>query len=654
VAVALACFGPGAASAQQVTKRALIVAVGDYGPPPVNPATGQPVMGYKDLSSANDVVLVRGALERQGFLPRDIHVLPDSLATAAGLRSALQRLVRDTGRGDVVVIHYSGHGDKFTNDNPAEDEEIDGYDEVLAVYGSPAMAWEGYDGSLHVRDDELGAFIAQIRARAGRTGNVTVFLDACYSGTGTRGPEDELPVRGGETLVSPPAFTAGRVAATRGGSDADRGTGIELSVPATTRGEVELAPFVVISAASPRQMAKETYDVDGRTKVGSLSYAIARALPEAGPGTTNRALFATIVRSLVGKVSNQTPQIEGDADRDLFSNRLALQDPYVVVDSVVGGGVALASGTLVGLNPGTRLSVHPLGTATAGRGTPLATLEVTEASPTRSLARILSGAVADGDRGAWAFVTLRAYGDLALRVKLDSSLRDTDRVGLARSLMASGMVSLADESAQVVVRAGDGGTPEARVIGDDRLLATGAQALEDSVEVYARSWYMRRLAFEHPELDFDLELSPRPQVMRPPGQRPYCAPADWAATEARPENLGGGQWRLAPGDTYWVRATNRSRRPAYVYLLEFSPAGRLGVLRPAQGESVEQVLPGASATWCFGLGGEDLGQAVLKLFATEASQDLRPWFQPPRTRSGRTPEPDRAVTRELIIDIQPN
>ena len=40
--------------------------------------------------------------------------------------------------------------------------------------------------------------------------------------------------------------------------------------------------------------------VDGRTRVGSLSYAIARALPTAGPGTTNRALFAAITRSLSG------------------------------------------------------------------------------------------------------------------------------------------------------------------------------------------------------------------------------------------------------------------------------------------------------------------------------------------------------------------
>jgi hypothetical protein len=78
--------------AQEGTKRALIIAIGEYGVAPANPVTGRPLLSYRDLSSANDVVLVRGALEHQGFLPRDIRVLSDSLATVAGIRAALERL----------------------------------------------------------------------------------------------------------------------------------------------------------------------------------------------------------------------------------------------------------------------------------------------------------------------------------------------------------------------------------------------------------------------------------------------------------------------------------------------------------------------------------------------------------------------------------
>ncbi len=653
IACATMLLGGGAASAQEGTKRALIIAIGEYGPPPVNPATGRAVLAYRDLSSANDVVLVRGALERQGFLPRDIRVLPDSQATADGIRSALQRLVRDTDRGDVVVIHYSGHGHRITNDNPAEDEEFDGLDEVLVPYGAPAEFYEGYDGSLHIRDDELGEYIVQIRARAGRTGNVTVFLDACYSGTGTRGVDDELPARGEEAPLGPPAFVGGTAPAARGASEEDRGTGIEVGRPAATRGAVDLAPFVVFSAASPRQMAKETYDLDGRTKVGSLSFAIARALPEAGPGTTNRALFATIARSLLGKVSNQTPQMEGDADVSLFSNRLTQQMPYVVVDSVTSEGVVLAGGTLVGLNPGTRLAVHPVGTATPGERAELAALLVTQASATRSFAEAMTGSITEDVRGAWAFVTQRSYGDLVLRVRLDGSLRETDRAGLSNRLAGSGMVQLVDEGGDVVI--GDrGGRPEARVIADDRVLATGAQQVIGRVEEYARNRYLRRLTFESAELGIVVELSPRPQLVQPPGGQAYCSPADWAGAASRAENLGGGQWRLSPGDTYWLRVANRGRRRAFVYLVDLRPGGQVEVLWPRQGQAGEQLDAGREIDRCFRLSEGDVGEEVLKVFATEAPQDLRPWFESERTRSTGGSEPDLAVSREVIINIQPN
>ncbi|NIS29509.1 MAG: hypothetical protein GWN73_05185, partial [Actinobacteria bacterium] len=58
----------------------------------------------------------------------------------------------------------------------------------------------------------------------------------------------------------------------------------------------------------------------------------------------------------------QNPQMEGDADAQLFSNLLTQQLPHVVVESVDGGLAVLGGGTLLGLNPGARLLAHPVGT----------------------------------------------------------------------------------------------------------------------------------------------------------------------------------------------------------------------------------------------------------------------------------------------------
>ena len=649
-ALACVCAGEGVSQRAEGTKRALIIAIGDYGTPIANPLTGQPLRPYRNLNSGNDVVLVRGALEHQGFLPANIRVVRDAEADLAGIRGALRRLVRDTEEGDVVVLHYSGHGPRIGNDNPEADDEPDGFDEVLVPYAAPDEAYEGYDGSLHFRDDELGEVIAEIRGRAGPRGNVTVFLDACYSGTGTRG-EDDLPSRGSEEPLGPARYAGGVAPVTRGRTEDDRGTGIEASRPTGTRGGDEaLASFAVFSAASPRQQAKEVRDVDGRTAVGSLSYAIARALPEAGPGTTNRSLFAAITRSLSGKVSGQTPQMEGDADRQLFSNRLTHQLPYVVVDSIATDAVILAGGSLLGLNAGTRLAVHPLGTSSPDPSSALANLRVLDSSPTRARAEVVSGDRAAIAGGAWAFVTERSYGDLALRVRLDGSLTERDRTGLERALGAAGMVEIVSEAADVVVVSRNG-QPEARTTADDLVLGTGAQRVRAAVEDFARNRYLRRLSFDTPELDMVLEIAPGAQILRRPNGTAYCSDADWDGADARPENLGGGQWRLAPGDVYWVRARNVGERRAFIHLVDLRPRGEIDVKRPLSGQPPQELEAGRSMDLgCYRVAADDTGDEVLKLFATGTAQDLRPWFQTSGTR-GST---ELALSREVSIHIQPN
>ena len=254
LALAAPLLGAGPHGVEDGRKIALIIAISDYGTPPPHPETGEPLRPYRTLNAHNDIPLVRGALEHQGFLPENIRVLEDADADAEGIREALRWLVRETDDGDVVVLHYSGHGHRLTNDNPDEDDEVDGYDELLVPYGAPDQFYDGYDGSLHIRDDELGEVVARLRRRAGPTGNVTVFLDACYSGTGTRG-DAELPARGSAEPLGPPSRVVAAVdpAGTPGGTGVDQASG-----PSTRGGDEALASFAVFSAASQRQVAYET------------------------------------------------------------------------------------------------------------------------------------------------------------------------------------------------------------------------------------------------------------------------------------------------------------------------------------------------------------------------------------------------------------
>lgn len=622
------------------TKRALIIAIGEYGTPPPHPDTGEPLRPYRPLNAGNDVPLIRGALERQGFRPEDIRVLRDADADSEGIRSALRQLVRDTRRGDVVVLHYSGHGHRITNDDPERDEEIDGYDEVLVPYGAPDDFYEGYQGELHIRDDEIGEVVAELRARAGRTGNVTVFLDACYSGTATRAGAPEFAARGSDTPLGPPAARAGvgggPASADPWGSATEMGTGFETVEASGTRSgsDRDLAPFAVFSAASQRQVAYETLDVDGETRVGSLSYALARTLPDAAPGTTNRVLFARITEALSGKVT-QTPQMEGAADAQLFSDRLIQQFPYVEVVQVRDSILELDGGTLLGLNLGTRLEVHPVGTARAGEQPAMASVVVVEATPTVARASITEGEVNESLVGSWAFVTSRSYGDLALRVRLDDALSQRDRDGMTLRLSESGIVDLVDAGADVVVEDRDG-IPVARTSEDQLILALGAANVVQAVQQFARNQYLRRLSFSTSGLQVDLDFAPVEIEFDRLGRATGCDVAEWEAGAHPDRSLGGDQWRMAPGDAYRLRARNTGDRRAFVAVLDLKPLGTISVLRPRADEAPSSYELEAGAVMdlgCYQVEDEE-GVELLKLFATFEPQDFRAMFATAGRRSG--------------------
>src|SRR5690606_15072692 len=91
-------------------KYALIIAIGDY------PAK----TGWSPISSVNDVSLIKTALLGQGFSEDNIQVLINEQATREGILSSIKALQAKIAPGDIVVIHYSGHGQQIFDDNNEE------------------------------------------------------------------------------------------------------------------------------------------------------------------------------------------------------------------------------------------------------------------------------------------------------------------------------------------------------------------------------------------------------------------------------------------------------------------------------------------------------------------------------------------------------
>ncbi len=167
------------------TKRALVIGLGE-----------QQDKAWNKINGDKDVPFVQAMLKNAGF--KSVTTLVNRQATKVGIVGAFKRMAASCKHGDVVYIHYSGHGQQMTD---VHNDEKDGLDECWIPYDACRKASATYHGEKHLTDDELNVYLNAIRNKIGAKGKLLVVIDACHSGDGTRGDDDDI-VRGVEdTLV---------------------------------------------------------------------------------------------------------------------------------------------------------------------------------------------------------------------------------------------------------------------------------------------------------------------------------------------------------------------------------------------------------------------------------------------------------------------
>lgn len=166
------------------TKRALVIGLGE-----------QQDKAWNKINGDKDVPLMQGMLKSAGF--KSVTTLVNRQATKAGIIGAFKKMTTSCKQGDVVYIHYSGHGQQMTD---VHNDERDGLDECWIPYDAYRKASRTYHGERHLTDDELNVYLNAIRNKIGAKGKLLVVIDACHSGDGTRGEDDEI-VRGVEDTL---------------------------------------------------------------------------------------------------------------------------------------------------------------------------------------------------------------------------------------------------------------------------------------------------------------------------------------------------------------------------------------------------------------------------------------------------------------------
>ena len=644
-------------------KRALIVALNTY----------ESSTGWWNLASDHDIPLIQGALNRHGFVDANIQVLPNEQATKEGIIEAFtSQLIEGANKGDVLVFHYSGHGQQLTDDENGE--ELDGYDEAIVPYDAPLCPGEvykrgvcvpqNYQGEKHLRDDDLHTLVQRARQQVGPKGNVVVFLDSCFSGTGTRG---RLNVRGSAKPLGFPKIKQAR------GKIIDEGGGYfegTQQISGSLQGlSVDLAPYVVFSAARNNQLAYQT-ESDEALEVGSLSLALSKALLNFGKGTSYRTVFDHVKWVLQGRVLNE-PQIEGDKDSELFNGQAISQVPYVEVDQKGGADsqVYLKAGSLAGLLSGSQVEFHKVGTHTPSESTKLGEGEVETSSPFQATVGLSDSTPRDKVNRSWAFVTQYAFGDLRLGAHIkklsDPKLQQQLEATLNTKVPAIDL-TIPESKTDLVIResqANDScGVPivvENAQLGSPILGPLCAKdhdipdLIGNRLVDYTRNQYFRKLWVKKGNLDVSFQVIPIEikDGCIPEGQD---NPLDCIQKELDPKTFlsVGGQLQLPLG-TYFKLRAHSPQGDAHITILDLVPDGTIGMLWPPRGTSDKTPLKKGEDTDLPGVYQieDPKGQEVFLLVATQEWVNFEPFLSKPNLRARGKPRGNLGPFVPLFNDL---
>ena len=521
--------------AQAATLRALLIGIDEYKAPDVPDLRG----------CENDVELMRATLlDKFNVLPENVKMLKNEQATRQGIILAIQRhLIEKTQTGDIVILHYSGHGSQMVDSSK---DEIDGYDESLVAHDSRT------EGVFDISDDEISGLLNQLTEK---TKNVTFIFDSCHSGSAARGGNTVRMIKA-DTRPLPPAesFAANT-----------RGTG---------EGETDFrqngSDYVLISGCRATELSNEAMFAGRRH--GVMTWFLVQALRAANNHSTYKSVMDEVRAEATARYASQHPQLEGPGiNLAVFGTDRITTRPSVLVESVDGRRVKIGGGKIYGLSVDSVLDVYPLGTTDFTSMQPIGTIKITKVYDYTADAVIESGSVVPQTR---ALLEKMSFGDISIPVYLGED--NTKTIEPVRRILADFTAILLVDSPK-----------------DARFII----GIEGS-EIYIRNGDLEAAA--NP-----VSLSAPDYVEKVVDQ--IKSLAHWAGVMELKNSRGGIRLgfdvqrtddpvntpipkEVASGTKLTYRVHNLDRIPLYIYVLDVSSDGSIALLYP-QVTGAQEALP---------------------------------------------------------------
>ena len=358
------------AVAQSQTRRALLIAIGNYAPP-VGTSVAVPPAGHAadsrfapgtpwpNLHGPQEDVTSMQVLLKEKFGFQNINVLPEQQATRQGILAAIEQLAAETRPGDFDVIYYAGHGSRRLDTLSSKDH----FDETIV----PVDAWKG---AADIRDKELAVRFNRIVYE--KKAHLTAIFDSCNSGTMARGVT--------ATVVRALPYD-------------DRDVALEKTEDPATVVEADLKQIpqngdaIIVAAAAPNEPASEALYGDDRRWHGAFSRALAQVLRSNTQTLSAADVVAQVSNMLHADNMFQQPSLEGRVQQSLFGAPVADHPLRVHALKAVAGTVTLDMGSAAGFDTETQFTaVEPTAN---GEKTVLEVVSIDE--PLVSTAKVIKG-----------------------------------------------------------------------------------------------------------------------------------------------------------------------------------------------------------------------------------------------------------------------
>lgn len=599
-------------------KLALLVGVGKYYQ--LKPGPGQ--KPWPELHVAQELEAYRRVLiQDYGFADTDVVVLSDEQATRGSIERVFsEHLIRQAKPGDIVLFHFSGHGQHLP-DLPPRQDEPDGLDESLVTYD--ALDQSVKEGSTNnIRDDDLGDWLEELASRMRPSpgvpvkGNITVTLDACFSGSATRGV---LIPRG----RSWDAVTNGAVQIPQSTYSSERGAGILTSAAGTQR------DISVVAAARADQTAWERDGQGVFTKhwVQLLSRLDKSQIPTYHSATQSLAI------DLRADGLEQEPQAEGAISKQIFSGLVVSENRSLRALHRRDGNLWLQSGEIQGVTKDSLFELYSIGASAVQPRALLGEAKVVEVFPFEARLMPLFGNLPASLPGVAAIEKQHAYGLDPLRIVLggvsaDSPVRQVlQRDSVVRIIHEQPDCAPAKQDHDLMLCLDPNNTAQPLQL----WLPTGTKlqsmpmdpaSLHDRLTAQWRRRHFSSLRNSNSEARVELELVPADAKRAVDGTLDGEPQLLAHLTPARHVALRRGQ-------AFGLRFRNHSARDFYVCVLAISPDGDIDVLFPRSAPGKNKITAGADLALpinrdLFWVVGAPSDRIVIKVIATESFVDLSP------------------------------